>query len=81
MTEEPDLPLRMERTFRRTWARLEPRKDVRMRCFFPEELLALCRLGGFEVVRRIGDYDGRPFTSASPKQILLCRPRRGIGGD
>lgn len=55
-------------------------KDVRMRCFFPEELLALCRLAGFEVMRRIGDYDGSAFTSTSPKQILLCRPRRGIGG-
>ena len=49
------------------------RKDVRMRCFFPEELLALCRLGGFEAVERLGNYDGRPFESGSPKQILVCR--------
>jgi hypothetical protein len=50
-------------------------KDVRMRCFFPEELLALCRLGGFDVVERFGDYDERPFIGASPQQILVCRPR------
>jgi hypothetical protein len=50
-------------------------KDVRMRCFFPEELPALCRLGGFEVVERFGDYDERPFTGASPQQILVCRSR------
>ncbi|HLJ89370.1 MAG TPA: class I SAM-dependent methyltransferase [Candidatus Angelobacter sp.] len=49
-------------------------KDVRMRCFFPEELLALCRLGGFDVTDRFGDYDESPFTAASPKQIVLCRP-------
>lgn len=48
-------------------------KHVRMRCFFPEELLALCRLGGLEVVRRYGDYDEQPFSATSPKQILFCR--------
>jgi SAM-dependent methyltransferase len=54
-------------------------KDVRMRCFFPEELLALCHLGGFQVVERFGDYDETPFHGSSPKQLVLCRP--GVGGD
>ncbi|MFJ1753944.1 class I SAM-dependent methyltransferase [Kitasatospora sp. NPDC088134] len=49
-------------------------KKVSMRCFFPEELLALCRLAGLDVLDRHGDYDASPFTSTSPKQILLCRP-------
>ncbi|WP_100839255.1 class I SAM-dependent methyltransferase [Kitasatospora fiedleri] len=49
-------------------------KKVSMRCFFPEELLALCRLAGLDVTDRHGDYDASPFTSTSPKQILLCRP-------
>jgi SAM-dependent methyltransferase len=49
-------------------------KDVRMRCFFPEELLALCERGGFEVVDRFGDYDETPFHGRSPKQIVRCRP-------
>ncbi len=47
-------------------------KAVSMRCFFPEELLALCRFNGFDVVQRLGDYDGSPFTTQSPKQILFC---------
>jgi SAM-dependent methyltransferase len=50
-------------------------KEVRMRCYFPQELLALCRLGGFQVVERFGDYDQRPFLAGSPKQILVCRAR------
>ncbi|MFC7216909.1 class I SAM-dependent methyltransferase [Streptomyces polyrhachis] len=52
-------------------------KNVSMRCFFPEELLALCRLAGLDVVQRYGDYDRSPFTGTSPKQLLLCRPRTG----
>ena len=48
-------------------------KKVSMRCFFPEELQALCRLNGLDVVERLGNYDGSPFTSSSPKQILFCR--------
>ena len=54
-------------------------KDVRMRCFFPEELVALCHLGGFQVVERFGDYDETPFAASSPKQLLLCRPCGGRG--
>lgn len=48
-------------------------KSVNMRCFYPEELLALCRLNGLNVVSRIGDYDERTFDGLSPKQILVCR--------
>jgi ubiquinone/menaquinone biosynthesis C-methylase UbiE len=48
-------------------------KQVSMRCFFPEELLALCRFNGLDVVQRFGNYDETPFGSASPKQILFCR--------
>jgi SAM-dependent methyltransferase len=49
-------------------------KEVRMRCLFPEELLALCRWNGLNVTERYGDYDARPFGASSPKQILICRP-------
>ncbi len=52
-------------------------KDVHMRCFYPQELLALCQMGGFEVVQRLGNYDGFNFVQNSPKQILICRPKRG----
>ena len=53
--------------------RLIRTKKVSMRCFFPEELQALCRPNGLDVVERFGNYDGSPFTSSSPKQILFCR--------
>lgn len=48
-------------------------KEVNMRCFFPEELKALCRYAGLEVVQRFGDYDESPFSNISPKQLLICR--------
>jgi 2-polyprenyl-3-methyl-5-hydroxy-6-metoxy-1,4-benzoquinol methylase len=48
-------------------------KEVNMRCFFPEELLALCRFNGLTLIQRAGDYDESPFTHESPKQILFCR--------
>jgi ubiquinone/menaquinone biosynthesis C-methylase UbiE len=48
-------------------------KSINMRCFFPEELLALCRFNGLEVIHRFGNYDESPFTGESPKQILVCR--------
>jgi 2-polyprenyl-3-methyl-5-hydroxy-6-metoxy-1,4-benzoquinol methylase len=47
-------------------------KEVKMRCFYPEELLALCRFNALTVVRRYGNYDKTPFTDQSPKQLLLC---------
>jgi len=44
-----------------------------MRCFYPEELLALCRFNGLAIARRYGDYDKSAFTDNSPKQILICQ--------
>jgi SAM-dependent methyltransferase len=48
-------------------------KSVNMRCFFPEELRALCLLNGFQIEQRYGDYDQRSFDATSPKQILLLK--------
>lgn len=48
-------------------------KHVNMRCFFPEELLALCCMNGLEVLHRFGDYHENPFNAHSPKQILVCK--------
>jgi 2-polyprenyl-3-methyl-5-hydroxy-6-metoxy-1,4-benzoquinol methylase len=48
-------------------------KKVNMRCFYPEELLALCHFNGLEITRRYGDYDMGSFTNNSPKQILVCQ--------
>lgn len=46
-------------------------KQVNMRVFFPQELLALCQWSGLRVLERFGDYDGSLFTAESPKQILV----------
>lgn len=48
-------------------------KQVNMRCFFPEELLAVCNFNGLELAKRFGDYNGNPFANNSPKQILFLR--------
>ncbi len=48
-------------------------KKVSMRCFYPQELMALCALNGLKVVNRYGNYDKSGFTAGSPKQILLCQ--------
>ena len=47
--------------------------ELAMRIFFPRELDALLRWGGFEVVDKLGDYDGKPFAARTPKQLMLCR--------
>ena len=50
------------------------KKRLNLRCFFPEELLALLHYNGFRVVKRCGDFRGRPFGPASKVQLLVCRP-------
>ncbi|HEX7946330.1 MAG TPA: class I SAM-dependent methyltransferase [Phenylobacterium sp.] len=47
-------------------------KQVEMRCFFPQELSALCRLAGLRILERLGGYDGVPFGEGAAKQILIC---------
>jgi SAM-dependent methyltransferase len=47
--------------------------ELRMRVFFPRELDALLRGGGFAMVDKLGDYDGKPFGARTPKQLMLCR--------
>lgn len=50
--------------------------ELHMRCFFPEEINQLLYYNGFEVVEKFGSFDRSPFTSNSPKQLLLLK-RRG----
>lgn len=49
------------------------RQKLDMRCIYPLELQALLRYNGFKVVDRFGDFRKGKFTSASMKQIYVCR--------
>ncbi|MDO8803430.1 MAG: class I SAM-dependent methyltransferase [Elusimicrobiota bacterium] len=51
------------------------KKSLNLRCFYPEELLALAHYNGFSVAARYGDFRGRPFGGASGEQILILAVR------
>ena len=51
-------------------------RRLNMRCFFPVELDALLHYNGFKILQKHGDFDRSPFSSASPKQIVICREIR-----
>lgn len=46
-----------------------------MRCFYPLEMDALLKYNGFEVLKKYGSFDRKPFQSESLKQIYICRAR------
>ncbi|OGR45313.1 MAG: hypothetical protein A2X35_03450 [Elusimicrobia bacterium GWA2_61_42] len=48
------------------------KRSLNLRCFYPEELLALAHYNGFRVLARYGDFKGRPFKGGSVKQVLVC---------
>jgi SAM-dependent methyltransferase len=48
-----------------------------MRQFFPEEIDELLWYGGFLIEHKYGDYDEKEFSSDSPKQLIVCRPKGG----
>lgn len=45
--------------------------EVPMRIWYPQEFLALVRLGGFTVRSMTGDFEGRPLTARSGKMVLV----------
>jgi len=53
----------------------EFREELKMRIFFPQELEALLHYNDFVVEAKFGNYDESPFTSTSPRQILVCRKK------
>ncbi len=55
----------------------DPAQSVRQlvahRHFFPQELRALIRFHGLELVEEYGDFLGAPFEGDSEQQILVCK--------
>lgn len=47
-------------------------EEFAMRCFYPQELDELLYANGFHVQEKFGTFQGKPFGSGDPKQILLC---------
>jgi SAM-dependent methyltransferase len=47
--------------------------ELNMRCFFPQELDALVKYNGFEIINKYGNFDKEVFTSNSPKQLLKLK--------
>ncbi len=66
---------RLTWTYRSEKTGRSEKKRLNLRCFFPEELLALAHYNGFDLLARYGDFRRRPFGPDSPKQVLVCRPR------
>jgi SAM-dependent methyltransferase len=50
-------------------------KELDIRIFFPQEFNALLIYSGFKIEAKYGDYDESPFSSSSPKQLLVCHVR------
>ena len=51
------------------------KKRLNLRCFYPEELMALVHYNGFRVLARYGDFERGAFSGNSMKQVLICAPR------
>jgi SAM-dependent methyltransferase len=46
---------------------------LRMRMYFPDELEKLLEQSGFRVVSAFGDYEERPLTAESERQLMVCQ--------
>lgn len=51
--------------------------SLKMRVFYPQELDALLHYNGYELIAKYGDWGEAPFTTASPKQLIVCAASRG----
>lgn len=49
--------------------------DLTMRQFFPQEIDALLRHNGFDLLAKYGDAEFKPFDKRPSYQTILCRPR------
>ncbi|MBE9247905.1 methyltransferase domain-containing protein [Dolichospermum sp. LEGE 00240] len=48
-------------------------EETKIKLYFPKELEMLLKYNGFTIEHCYGDYDFTPFTSQSPRQLLICR--------
>lgn len=48
-------------------------EELRMRCFYPQELDMLLHYNGFEILEKLGDFDGKAFAAGDARQIVVCR--------
>ena len=48
-------------------------KDIKMHCLFNDEMKALCKQAGLEIIKCYGDYSKSDFSPQSPKQIFVCK--------
>lgn len=51
----------------------QPTEHINIRMYFPQELEALLKYNGFEVVEKYGDFEGKGFESGDNHQIVVCR--------
>jgi SAM-dependent methyltransferase len=49
-------------------------QKLTQRKFWPQELLSLLELAGFEIRMRLGEFDHSPLRDDSVSQILVCQP-------
>lgn len=58
--------------YRNQFVKEEQTVSFSMRQFFPQELDALFTYNGFNIEKKYGDFDESPFSSNSPKQIIVA---------
>jgi len=51
--------------------------ELNLRMFFPQELDALLRGAGFEIVEKFGDFEGGKFENGSHKQVVIAAIKGG----
>ena len=50
-------------------------ENLRMRCFYPQEIDALLHYNGFAIKEKLGAFTGEAFVAGLGKQIFICEAR------
>ena len=59
-------------TYHHGWSGEEISDLLRMRIYYPRELDLWLRQSGLCILEKLGDNDQSPFTTESPKQLVIC---------